>query len=986
MSGSRIRVAWIGFAVVAMMGATFASASEPIQVGFHWHMHQPIYFPYESPLETDANGRFSFSVVDVHNQRFGPYTSWPYDAVLAGSGLPHLGAQVSFSGALIENLNDLAAAGVNGGMWTNWTAAYNQGIALQTVQNQSRLELVAFGYHHPLMPLLGERDIRMQIRLHRHLYQQTWSGSYSNGIFPPETAFSTRMIPALVAEGIDWVLVDNIHFDRACQSYPHTNQSGIYAPNRADQINPDPAATGGAWVQLTDLWAPSAVSVPFGYQPHHVQHVDPATGDITRIVAVPGAHYEGHEDARGGYGAFLYDAVMDQYLAYNTDPDRPMFVVLHHDGDNFGGGGESYYHHNFQNMLNWVSTDPDYDVTTIADYLLRFPPPASDVIHVEDGSWAGADGGDPEFKKWLGDPDASGWSPDRNSWAVLTAARHRVFMADDLAPATDLQNILDGTGTLTEQAWHWLLVSQASDYWYWDGTETWDNNVTRGCNQAVAFADQVLDGAADTTPPTIFVPQREPYNPGGYEWGSGPEPNDFEVWTFAYDAAGLDSVTLRWRIDNDGANPLASIENETYAGGSEVGAWNDIPMTASDVTPPPGILTPTYRAERYGGWIVGQEEVLIDYYVEAVDTNGNLARSPIRHVYVGVAGGTGGGDIVTVEPDPPVAGEDVTIAYNPGGRPLANAPQVLLHYGFNGWNPIIAPDPAMTWNEPDGVWEITVPVLSFATELNMVFHDGFGTWDNNNGADWHFAVTGGGAGEDPWEMDGAVDADAALVAENGGVQLYAGIKGNQLYVAAPDAGSGEDHFIFVAAVPGAPVPAPWAKAGQVAAWSAMLANENDNLWSGWQGTSAANQSANGAGAGYLEGTLDVAQHFGGVPEVVHLAFAAYGTANDGPLAPDLQAPPSTDGDGDVDASEFVAVRLICRGDANCDGLVNFQDIPYLKAALGDNEAAWRQLYRDQHAGAEPTCHWQNNNVNGAGGVNFQDIPALKNLLGTGCAP
>lgn len=64
------------------------------------------------------------------------------------------------------------------------------------------------------------------------------------------------MIPALVAEGIDWVLVDNIHFDRACVGYPHTNASCIYSPNKADQINPDPAASGGAWVQLNNLWAP----------------------------------------------------------------------------------------------------------------------------------------------------------------------------------------------------------------------------------------------------------------------------------------------------------------------------------------------------------------------------------------------------------------------------------------------------------------------------------------------------------------------------------------------------------------------------------------------------------------------------------------------------------------------------------------------------------------------------------------------------------
>ena len=98
------------------------------------------------------------------------------------------------------------------------------------------------------MPLLDERDMRMQIELHKYAYEQTWGPdpTYSHGLFPPETAFSERMIPALKAEGLDWVLVDNIHFDRATQNYPYTTASNLIPPNRADQINPDPAANGGA--------------------------------------------------------------------------------------------------------------------------------------------------------------------------------------------------------------------------------------------------------------------------------------------------------------------------------------------------------------------------------------------------------------------------------------------------------------------------------------------------------------------------------------------------------------------------------------------------------------------------------------------------------------------------------------------------------------------------------------------------------------------
>src|SRR5690606_15705061 len=90
-------------AVVGLALAHFATtvAAEPIQVSFLWHMHQPVYYPYESPIATDALNRFSFSIVDVHNQRLGPYRAWPADAINAATSLPHAGAQVSFSGSLI---------------------------------------------------------------------------------------------------------------------------------------------------------------------------------------------------------------------------------------------------------------------------------------------------------------------------------------------------------------------------------------------------------------------------------------------------------------------------------------------------------------------------------------------------------------------------------------------------------------------------------------------------------------------------------------------------------------------------------------------------------------------------------------------------------------------------------------------------------------------------------------------------------------------
>ncbi|MBZ0171079.1 MAG: hypothetical protein K8E66_01740, partial [Phycisphaerales bacterium] len=193
------------FVLVFGMFVPAAASAAPIQIGFLWHMHQPIYVPYLDPFGADPF--FSFSVPDVHNQRFGPYTTWPKDAIEAGDHLAHLGAQVSFSGSLIENLNAIEASGINGGMWNNWDGAYRAAQSNLSNLGNHRLEMVAFGHHHPLMALNGTRDIRMQLRLHKLIHGQKWQTGFSEGLFPPETAFSTRMIPALQAEGIEWVLV-----------------------------------------------------------------------------------------------------------------------------------------------------------------------------------------------------------------------------------------------------------------------------------------------------------------------------------------------------------------------------------------------------------------------------------------------------------------------------------------------------------------------------------------------------------------------------------------------------------------------------------------------------------------------------------------------------------------------------------------------------------------------------------------------------------
>ncbi|MHC1739103.1 MAG: T9SS type A sorting domain-containing protein [Ignavibacteriaceae bacterium] len=882
------------------------NSNPPIYIAFLWHMHQPIYFPYESIVQTQLNNRYPYSVFDIHNQRWGPYTSWPKNAVMKGvnANLPHFGAQVSFSGSLIENLNNLENYGNSN--FTNWKSHWNSVKNLKTSLNNPRLDLVGFGYFHPLMGLIDYTDIRKQISMHKDIFSINFPGPYSKGIFPPENAFSNRMIPALKDEGIDWVLVDNVHFDRAALGYPFSTSGNLYEPNKSDIINPNP----NDWVQLNGLWAPTKNSARWGRVPHYVEHINPTTGVKSKIIAVPCDRYMGNEDGRGGFGALNYDAVISQLESFNTDPSHPILIVLHHDGDNYGGGSDSYYGSNFQAFVNWLQVNPTRFVcTTVQDYLQVFPPDLNDVIHIEDGSWSGADNGDPEFKKWLGDP-YNGYSPDRNSWGVLTAAQNYVHTAEQINPAN----------SNTIQAWKYLLVGESSDYWYWDGSLNgiWDSHPTRAANLAIQTASLVTGN--DLTPPTIFIPQREPYNPGGTEWGIS-QTNNLQVWSYVFDKSGLKSVKLRYRVDADGTNSPLSSDNETYAGGSEVGAWIDLDMTGTSLSSSTDPL-PVLKAKEFTASITGLNNKLIDYYIESIDSNNNIARSPLKHCWIGENTGGGGTNTgVSWSPINPTKNDTITIT-------LGSGQGAKLHWGVN--------NAGSTWNTPNSVYwpagsvlfnnsgpAVESPFLGPDTANNLtlkigpfnntaqnvdkvafVIHFNDNTWNNNNGQDFHITF-GDSSSSQTFVMDGELDPSATLQISNQNQTLNLGWNGSELYIATnPASSAGGDVFIIISDSLRNPVAAPWAKSGQVAAWSLFLANESTNNWTGWFDNSGSPAKAVGS---VLEGAFNVQSEFGYIPQYIYITVGVYGTNDAGAL---LQQVPSGNGDGNITGNEFYSFNFV----------------------------------------------------------------------------
>jgi Glycosyl hydrolase family 57 len=569
--------------------------------GIHKHMHQPYY------NTTDPN-YWDGEKDSIFGSRAGNYTDFIPAAIrqyIAGD-LPHAGLSTSWSGSLIEQLERCARNGRCGGRFAGWNGALRAIARETTALGNPRCDFTAFGFYHPLMALIPERNIIKQIEWHRRVIRDAFGVEASPVLFPPETAFHARMIPALKKAGIEAVIYDSIHRFRACKDYPYAGLSeGMLPPNRAEQANP-PADD---WLQLHNIWAGSKIS-PSLLRPEYVEYVDPE-GKSHKIIAVPAERYIGNEDARGGFGALQYGSVLgqvyDQIVATGSfDPKHPPFFLLHSDGDNHGGGADSYYHHNTGRLIEWLKQDPRFEFSTIRDYLSRFPPDESRAVHIEPGSWSGADNGDPQFMKWFSRYDQP-YSPDLNSWAVLTAFQNIVHSLEDAEP----------DHPMLPEAVRLMLTAETSCYWYWTGQTIWDQQVTNAANLGYGQLKQSMQGLVETgrdcTPPTIFAPWVTPENPGGKKWGQGcllDAPREGVVHTFISDISGVTRATLVLRADG-----------------------TEMRLTMDDRGPYPSQTNAAITANYYTAALpVGAGDVR--YFIEAEDGRGAVARSALERVYM----------------------------------------------------------------------------------------------------------------------------------------------------------------------------------------------------------------------------------------------------------------------------------------------------------------------------------------------------------------
>ncbi len=691
-------------------------------------------------------------------------------------GLPDAGAQVNYSGCLMENVNSLAAAG-QWGYGADWQNNFITARNWQTSGGKPRMDIVGFTHHHAIAPLVSEKVLRKEIQAHRYIYQQNFGSTpdYSKGFWPAECSFSERIIKILVEEGFEWSVIANSHLARTLADYPlsfGTSGCNMEPPNAADKVS----SIGSNWWSGQIDGRGGTFAAPYCYQAHKAQYVDPETGIVSKITVVP---MDDVLSYMNGY-ALMGTGEIDDNIAPYDDPQHPSIVLLAHDGDNAWGGGYDYYQNSVPQFAQ-ACANQGYVPSTIQQFLASNPVPETDLVHVEDGSWVNAanDWGHPQFINWIWpmytqdyEFDPYGWTEDVRNWAVLAAAENHVQMAEDLTGGLNISDIVepDSSSPKAAKAWHHLLPGYTSGYMYYGTSLDMEVKQTLAANLAVGYADEVIaeNPGIDNTPPSVFIPQRYPYNPGGIGFGPAygyqqhQNSSDFTVWTFAYDVSGLQNVVLKYRLDEDGVNHIDDHANETYAGGAGVGNWTTLSMDSrlfptGNVTNNPDIdffIMPEYIAYQYWAEISGLSDTLVDYYVEATDNSRNTFKTPIQHVYIGADSPGTQGD-VNWTPEEPDNEDIITIV-------VENATQgAKLHWGVNDWNSpdvVYWPDgsslfggsgPAVEspMDGPNGQNQLTIQLGPFnllaqeVTAIDFVIHFNDGSWDNNNGQDYHITVT-----------------------------------------------------------------------------------------------------------------------------------------------------------------------------------------------------------------------------------------------------
>ncbi|MGC4000223.1 MAG: hypothetical protein QM767_23405 [Anaeromyxobacter sp.] len=495
---------------MALLLAAQAAAAQSIPVAHVYHNHMPNFWPYYANSNAEVIAKYDATRVgdpiryltdgEVIKLKLNPPAGYPYwlpstvgtgpmphdDLVTYYShhakyqcyqsyppgfglhGWPMASAEqmqgfaggngqvhVTFSGSLATNVNGLELGGAIPGFYNNgsaWNTEFVNDVRnLKTNGGYQTLDMLHFTAHHSLGPLVGREYFLKDLIAHGATLAQPWflGSNYksSRGFFPTELSFSTRLVPELAKLGVQWTVVGNNHFSHALTDYPYADydarlDANTSPPNRADLRN---TSTIGSWViaPMTNQEVSIVNKYPFASTPHWVRQVDPFTGAVSKLAAIPASQNGQWEEGFNG------QVTVAEYLPYASLEPR-QYYVLAHDGDNSMGRSGSW--ETWSNGTTVTGSGNGYNLG-VDEYLKKFPIPATDVVHVQDGSWADVldASSDPMFYHWH-QPFLI-WTGQFKEFNKTTGLA--------LAPKKNLRGVPDEATVTFEYGWHYQELAYA---------------------------------------------------------------------------------------------------------------------------------------------------------------------------------------------------------------------------------------------------------------------------------------------------------------------------------------------------------------------------------------------------------------------------------------------------------------------------------------------------------------------------------------------
>lgn len=509
-------------------------------------------------------------------------------------------------------------------------------------------------------------------------------------------------------------------------TYDANGDTLVSPPNRADLRN---TSTTGAWVaqQMAHEQQVVVNKYPFASTPHWVRYVEPDTGIAHRIAGVPvsqnGSWLEGWEGAvtvdeympyaaleprqfyviahdgdnssgragsfstwQNGYGTTCSGngtcLGIDEYLLRNPIPADDVQHVQ--DGswiDTRDSSSDPTWYHWHLPFMIWKGQFTAFNAATGMNLA-----PKTNLAGQQEGATVSLEYGWHYLERnfallqpalnyaktaeqiWL-DDHPNHWSPTTTLDAQITHPGNQLnpWMLSFPVKGNPANDYAGGANP-AELAWYFLLPAMDSGFGYYD--ENKDDNVkpTLAFNNSLHFSKLYVQPNLnkDRTGPSVWWPQRYPYNPGSVNaskaegWTVQHYNHEFAIYTYAFDVSNIASIQVKVRPhtyrDIDGRDDTYKLYDPAAHVGkpglsvtpSRVGPWKSHPMLMRDLRPVMNgvswmpvtqqtmqILPAQEIGNLYYAYFNEYRNQLLDYYIEAVDGRGNVTRSEIQQVYVG---------------------------------------------------------------------------------------------------------------------------------------------------------------------------------------------------------------------------------------------------------------------------------------------------------------------------------------------------------------